>query len=81
MYTEGYTHMSEDATVMYEGVREKLANLIGAETKEIIFTGGVTDSLNGLAYSLNISGMLGANPRIVTTPLEHLTPTSCLGKD
>ncbi len=52
-----------------EIAREQVARLIGASSKEIVFTSGGTESIN-----LAIRGALRAHPgrrRIVTTAVEH----------
>jgi len=52
-----------------ELAREKVAHLIGATAKEIVFTGGGTESIN-----LAIRGLLRSSPRkrrFVTTTVEH----------
>ncbi len=65
----GIHTLSERATVAYENARETVAQFIGAETEEIIFTSGTTQSLNIL------SQMLGKNlhrgDEIVLTMMEH----------
>ncbi len=65
----GIHTLSERATVAYENARETVARFIGAETEEIIFTSGTTQSLNML------SQMLGKNlhrgDEIVLTIMEH----------
>src|SRR3989338_4307790 len=65
----GFYDISARATDEYENVREKIANFIGAETKEIIFTSGTTHGLNFLARSLCKD--LKAGDNIVLTQLEH----------
>src|SRR5438874_12627660 len=40
-----YTH-SEKATAAYEGAREKVANLINAASREVVFVRGATAGLN-----------------------------------
>ena len=52
-----------------EVAREQVASLIGAESREIIFTGGGTEAIN-----LAIRGVLHGHPdrrHIVTTAVEH----------
>ncbi len=65
----GIHTLSERATIAYENARETVARFIGAETEEIIFTSGTTQSLNML------SQMLGKNlhrgDEIVLTIMEH----------
>ncbi|MEZ7957779.1 MAG: cysteine desulfurase family protein [Rubritalea sp.] len=52
-----------------ETAREQVASLIGADAREIYFTGCGTESNNAVLYSL--SGMCGGNRRIVTSEIEH----------
>lgn len=67
----GLYPLSEESTRIYEEARTKIANLIGADSKEIIFTSGTTEGLNGLARSLQKSGLLPMNPKIMLSDLEH----------
>lgn len=67
----GLYPLSEAATELYELARRKVAKFINAEPEEVIFTFGVTDALNGLAWSLANSDIIKENPQIVTTDLEH----------
>jgi len=62
-----------DAETVVENARENIAHLIGASSKEIIFTSGATESNNlsikGVAYYANHE-----NPKknhIITSPTEH----------
>jgi len=48
----GMYPLSELATGSYELARETVAEFIGAKAKEIIFTSGTTDSINGAASML-----------------------------
>lgn len=50
--------------------REQVAALIGAKTKEIIFTSGATES-NNIAIQGLVKGNDGSRQTIVTTPIEH----------
>jgi len=50
--------------------RQQVADLIGAKTKEIIFTSGATES-NNIAIQGLIKGSNGSRRQIVTTPIEH----------
>ncbi len=67
--THAYGWETEKAT---EQAREHVANLIGADSKEIIFTSGATESNNmsikGVARFL---GKSGKKKHIVTTQTEH----------
>ena len=67
--THAYGWETEKAT---EQAREHVANLIGADSKEIIFTSGATESNNmsikGVARFL---GKSGKKKHIITTQTEH----------
>lgn len=52
-----------------EQAREQMASLIGADSREIYFTGCGTEANNAVLYSL--AGMCGENRRIVTSEIEH----------
>ena len=62
--------LGRDAKKAVEQAREQVARLINAETKEIIFTSGGTESDNmaikGIAYKLEEKGK-----HIITTEIEH----------
>lgn len=60
--------LGNNAKVAVEESREKIAELIGAEPAEIIFTSGGTESDNAV-----IKGVLQATGKteIITSPLEH----------
>ena len=48
----GVHFLSEEATVLYEAARERIAAFVGAaEKEEIVFTAGATASLNTVAYA------------------------------
>lgn len=57
------------ATEMYERAHRVVAELINAETKEIVFNSGATAGLNNLANGLE--HLVGAGDSIVVTRLEH----------
>ncbi len=62
----------ERATSAYEGVREKLANFLGARSsEEIVFTGGATMSINSLAEMLGRSELLPAGGNYLISVAEH----------
>ena len=67
----GIHTMSEEATTAYEGVRETVANFIGAkETCEVIFTRNTTEAINLVAYSWGRQNVLPGD-EIVLSPMEH----------
>ena len=60
--------LGRDTKVAIEDAREKIADLIGAEPSEIIFTSGGTESDNAI-----IKGVVSATRKteIITSPIEH----------
>ncbi|KAJ5965279.1 Cysteine desulfurase [Penicillium waksmanii] len=67
--THAYGWESEKAV---EEAREHLANLIGADPKEIIFTSGATESNNmSLKGVARFFGRSGKKKHIITTQTEH----------
>ena len=72
----GAHQLAEEATDAYEGARTTVANFLGGDTEEIIFTKSATESLNLLAYAFSNAEPgnrfnLTANDRIVVTEMEH----------
>ncbi|MEY2963563.1 MAG: hypothetical protein RL754_824 [Bacteroidota bacterium] len=66
----GVHSLSQRATDAMEAVREKVRDHIGAaETAEIIFTRGITDSINTIAFGM--ASIVGPNHNVVITALEH----------
>ncbi len=66
----GIYALSECATDEFERARETVAYFINAKSKEIVFSGGATDSINMVAYSwiwLNVK----KGDTIVSTQMEH----------
>ena len=67
----GVYQLAEEATAMYEGVRKKVAEFIGAELpEEIIFTRGTTESINLVAYTWGEANIKRGD-NIVATIMEH----------
>ncbi len=62
--------LSAEATGLYEGARSKVAGLLGAGTREIIFTRNVTAAINLAAQGWGADN-LGPGDRIVLTEMEH----------
>ena len=65
----GAHQLAEEATEAVEAAREIVANFLGGESDEIVFTKSATESLNLLAYSY--TSLITAEDRIVVTEMEH----------
>lgn len=66
----GVYDLSQEATELYEGVRAKVANFIGAkDPKEVIFTRNTTESINLLAYCQGPT--LQDGDEILLSQMEH----------
>jgi len=77
----GLYTFSDIATERYEEARAKVADFVGADTDEIIFTSGVTHGCNILAASLCKN--FGPGDNVVLTEMEHhanLVPWLVMGK-
>jgi cysteine desulfurase/selenocysteine lyase len=62
--------LSAEATALYEGARTKVAGLLGADRREIVFTRNVTAAINLAAQGWGADN-LGPGDRIVLTEMEH----------
>lgn len=63
--------MSEEATLAYEGTREKIRHLLNApEANQIVFTSGTTAGINLVAQSYGRS-FLKAGDEIIISHMEH----------
>jgi cysteine desulfurase/selenocysteine lyase len=72
----GAHQLAEEATDAYEGARSKIANFIGAQAEEIVFTKNATESINLIAYAMSNAPTgsrfaLTSKDRIVVTEMEH----------
>ncbi|MFC1720975.1 aminotransferase class V-fold PLP-dependent enzyme [Patescibacteria group bacterium] len=67
----GLYSLSMEATNKYEGARKTIADFVGADTNEIIFTGGSTASMNMLMHALEQTLDLKEGDEILTTVTEH----------
>ncbi len=65
----GVYQLSEEATLAYEDAHRKVARLINAKFKEIIFTKNTTESVNLVAYTLGQT--LKKGDEILITVMEH----------
>ena len=61
--------LAQKSTMAYEDAHQTVANFIGAEFEEIVFTKGTTESLNLLATIL--TSKLKRGDEIVLTEMEH----------
>ncbi len=67
----GVHYLSEAATFEFEEARHKLQRFINArEDREVIFTGGTTDSINLVMHGYG-RRFIGAGDEIILTTLEH----------
>lgn len=67
----GVHTLSEEATQAYEDARIRVAQLINApSTKQVIFTGGTTASINLVAYTWGRTN-LGPGDEVLITEMEH----------
>lgn len=67
----GVHQLSQEATDLYEGAREKIRAFIGAgSTKEIIYTSGTTDAINLIAHSYG-GRHVKAGDKILVSNMEH----------
>ncbi|MBM3228771.1 aminotransferase class V-fold PLP-dependent enzyme, partial [Candidatus Pacearchaeota archaeon] len=78
-YEKGYANiqrgiykLGEKATELYLNSKKSIAEFIGCDFKEIIYTKNATDSLNFLSYTLS-SIIPKGRKEIVLTEMEHLS--------
>jgi cysteine desulfurase/selenocysteine lyase len=63
--------LSQEATEAYEGAREKVRSFLNAaETEEILFTRGTTESVNLVAQTWGKTN-LGSGDEVLITEMEH----------
>lgn len=72
----GAHQLAEEATDLYEGARETVADFIGANVDEVVFTKNATESLNLVAYAMGSAPVgnrfhLTSGDGIVVTEMEH----------
>jgi len=61
--------LGEEATSIYEGTRAKVAEFIGAEAQEVVFTKSATEAINLVAFSL--TGSIKPGDEILISEIEH----------
>jgi len=72
----GAHQLAEEATELFEDARAVVADFLGANTEEIVFTKSATESLNLLAYAFSNAEKgsrfeIGSQHSIVVTEMEH----------
>lgn len=72
----GAHQLAEEATELFEGARQKVADFLGGKLEEIVFTKSATESINLIAYSLGnaLPGSkfhIKAGDRIIVSEMEH----------
>ncbi|WP_367137844.1 cysteine desulfurase [Saccharothrix sp. HUAS TT1] len=76
----GAHQLAEEATDAYEGARQKIADFVGVDYGEIVFTKNATEGVNLVAYAMgnaSTSGpeaerfRIGPGDEIVVTEMEH----------
>ena len=65
----GTCALANQATSMYEEAREKVANFIGSESKNIVFTKGATEAINLVAAGY--AKMLKEGDEVLVSIAEH----------
>ncbi|MBO5133659.1 MAG: cysteine desulfurase [Bacteroidaceae bacterium] len=79
----GVHFLSQKATEMHEGARERVRSFINADSiEEIIFTRGTTEGLNLVAFSYG-EAFLRAGDEVILTVMEHhsnIVPWQMLGE-
>jgi cysteine desulfurase / selenocysteine lyase len=66
----GVYRLAEEATDLYEGGRTKLADLVDADRRGVVFTKNATEAMNLVAYSW-VRRRLGPGDAVLTTMMEH----------
>ncbi|MCC8247204.1 cysteine desulfurase [Saccharothrix luteola] len=76
----GAHQLAEEATDAYEGARQKIADFVGVDHGEIVFTKNATEGVNLVAYAMGNAATagpeaerfrVGPGDEIVVTEMEH----------
>jgi cysteine desulfurase/selenocysteine lyase len=77
----GAHQLAEEATDAYEAAREKIADFVGVDVTEVVFTKNATEAINLVAYAFGNATFsddpaarrfaLGPGDEIVVTEMEH----------
>ncbi|MFE2751254.1 cysteine desulfurase [Actinosynnema sp. NPDC059335] len=76
----GAHQLAEEATDAYEGARQKIADFVGVDYGEIVFTKNATEGVNLVAYAMGNAATagpeaerfrVGPGDEIVVTEMEH----------
>jgi cysteine desulfurase / selenocysteine lyase len=62
--------LGEESTALYEGAKQRVADFIGAEFEETIFTRNVTEAINLVSYTWGRENV-GAGDTVLITEMEH----------
>ena len=65
----GAHQLAEEATDHFENARSIVAEFIGADSDEVLFTKSATESINLVAYAL--TGKIKSGDRMVVSEMEH----------
>lgn len=65
--------IGREAKEAVENAREKAAELLGAKSREIIFTSGATEASNLVIQGVSEAAAyaIGGRPHLITSPIEH----------
>jgi cysteine desulfurase/selenocysteine lyase len=66
----GVYELSQEATDLFEGARERVAAFVGGETDTTIFTRNATEAINLVAYAWGREHV-GAGDEVLITHMEH----------
>jgi len=78
----GAHQLSEEATEAYEGARSRIAEFIGADAEEVVFTKNATEAINLVAYGMSNAATspddaarerfgIGPGDEVVVSEMEH----------